>query len=82
MKSTKNIRNIEHTTIQIINSVPETETQLIYQLTKYYDKLLYNSPEVNNSKYCWLELVNILNKNISSIKEDWQINLQKIINNG
>jgi hypothetical protein len=75
-------RDLGYVIPKIIELIPENETKLLNEIQKYnYDYLAYKSPELRNTKYCWIPFIKILNSNILKIEKDWQINIQKIMNN-
>jgi hypothetical protein len=66
---------------QIMDLVPDSEVELLYQLRKFQDGLWNQAPELRISAMFWKPLGNILNKNIDSFEEDWQKKILKLFNN-
>ena len=65
----------------IIEIIPKNELDLLDELNKFATSLWNQAPELLTGKYLWLELMNILNRKIPNITEDWQFKIKKIINN-
>ena len=57
---------------KILNLVPDTEEELIYQLMRFRETLWNQAPELRKSDIFWKPLTNILERNITSFNEDWQ----------
>lgn len=66
---------------EILKLVPEDETTLITDITKYKETLWNQSPEALKTEYCWMPLQNIMNRNIKNIDTEWKRDLLKIFNN-
>jgi hypothetical protein len=65
---------------KILEIIPKEEVLLINALNKYFDKLTFMPPEYLFSYHSWGPLADILNKNITVLKEDWQIKIRDIVN--
>lgn len=74
-------RDVYDITKQIMDLVPDSEVELLYQLRKFQDGLWNQAPELRISAMFWKPLGNILNKNIDSFEEDWQKKILKLFNN-
>jgi len=66
---------------KIMDIIPDSEVELLYQLRKFNDGLWNQAPELRKSALFWKPLGNILNQNINSIEEDWQKKILKLYNN-
>ena len=66
---------------QIMDIVPDSEVELLYQLRKFYDTLWNQAPELRKSTIFWKPLGNILNQNIDSFEQDWQKKILNLFNN-
>jgi hypothetical protein len=74
-------RDIYEIIKKILEIIPKEEEILIKSLNNYVDnKLPFMPPEYLFSYQSWKPLTDILNKNISDIKEEWQIKIRYIIN--
>ena len=73
-------RDIHDVIYSILEVIPETETKLRKELEKFSNKLIYTPPEMINCRDFWLIFADILNRNIRHIKEEWQVKIQKIVN--
>jgi hypothetical protein len=80
MAEQKKQRDIQDVIFSILEVIPETETKLRKELEKFSNKMIYKPPEMINCNDNWLLFANVLNRNIPHIKEDWQIKIQKIVN--
>jgi len=80
MAEQKKSRDIQDVIYSILEVIPETETKLRKELEKFSNKMIYKPPEMINCSDFWLMFANILNRNIPDIKKDWQIKIQKIVN--
>jgi hypothetical protein len=65
---------------QIMDTIPDSEVELLYQLRKFYDTLWNQAPELRRSAMFWKPLGNILNNNIQSLDQDWQKKVLKLFN--
>jgi hypothetical protein len=74
-------RSVDIVIKQVLEVVPETETNLIKDLTKYYNSLWNQAPESLKDSYCWVPFSNILNYYINSEDEEWQKKVIKIFTN-
>jgi hypothetical protein len=73
-------RDVYDITKQIMDLVPDSEVELLYQLRKFHDTLWNQAPELRISGMLWKQLGNILNKNIDSFEQDWQKKILKLFN--
>ena len=73
-------RDIQDVICSILEVIPKTETKVRTELEKFSNKILYKPPEMLNCPDFWLMFANILNRNIPHITQEWQIQIQKIIN--
>lgn len=73
-------RDIQDVIYSILEFIPETETKLRKELEKFSNKIIYTPPEMINCRDFWLIFSDILNRNIRHIKEEWQVKIQKIVN--
>jgi hypothetical protein len=73
-------RDIEKIIITVIEIVPKTEIQILEDLNKFKNDLVFRPPELRKSSYCWTPFINLLNNNIPEIKEDWQIKIRDVVN--
>lgn len=80
MAEQKKPRDIQDVIYSILEVIPETETKLLKELEKFSNKMIYKPPEMINCNDNWLLFANVLNRNIPHIKEEWQIKIQKIVN--
>lgn len=80
MAEQKKPRDIQDVIYSILEVIPETETKLRKELEKFSNKMIYKPPEMINCNDNWLLFANVLNRNIPHIKEEWQIKIQKIVN--
>ena len=74
-------RDVYDITKKIMDLVPDSEVELLYQLRKFHDGLWNQAPELRISAMFWKPLGNILNKNIDSFEQDWQKKILKLFNN-
>ena len=65
---------------KILNLVPDTEEELIYQLMRFRETLWNQAPEIRKSYVLWKELASILNKNIDSFEKEWERKVLKLFN--
>ena len=65
---------------KILNLVPDTEEELIYQLIRFRETLWNQAPELRKSAIFWKPLTNILERNITSFNEEWQKKILKLFN--
>jgi threonyl-tRNA synthetase len=80
MAEQKKPRDIQDVIFSILEVIPETEIKLRKELEKFSNKMIYKPPEMINCNENWLLFANVLNRNIPHIKEEWQIKIQKIVN--
>ena len=66
---------------QIMDLVPDSEVELLYQLRKFHDGLWNQAPELRVGGQFWRPLGDILNKNIESLDQEWQKKILKLFNN-
>jgi len=66
---------------KIMDLVPDSEVELLYQLRKFHDGLWNQAPELRVGGQFWKPLGNILNQNIESFDHDWQKKILKLFNN-
>jgi hypothetical protein len=57
---------------KLLEVIPETENNLILELTKYYDTLWNKAPELLRESESWCRLGYIMNKNITIFDSDWK----------
>jgi hypothetical protein len=74
-------RDVYDITKQIMDLVPDSEVELLYQLRMFHDTLWNQAPELRISAMFWKPLGNILNKNVDSFEQDWQKKILKLYNN-
>lgn len=79
MKKPRLVNDIIRVVLEII---PESETILINELKNYKKSLFNQAPESLSGSHCWIQFINILNNHIHDIKEEWQIKIRDILNNG
>jgi hypothetical protein len=80
MTEIKEPRDLEDIIVIIQKFIPENEFELHNSLNKLLQKLSFQSIEVRKGSYYWIIMINILNKYIPVIKEEWQIKIRDIIN--
>jgi len=73
-------RDLEEILIEIIKNIPNTEYKLTNEINKLKSDLCYRAAEVRRGGYCWAKFINILNRYIPDIKEEWQIKIRDILN--
>jgi len=73
-------RDIQDVIFRILEIIPDSETKLRKELESFSNKMIYKPPELINCNDNWLLFANILNRNIPHIKEEWQLKIQKIVN--
>jgi hypothetical protein len=66
---------------EIMKIIPDSETELLFQLRKFNDTLWNQAPELRRSAMFWRPLGNILQKNITDFEHEWQKNVLKMFNN-
>ena len=71
------LRDVAETCKQIIDIIPGSEIELMYQVRKFHDSLWNQAPELRSNAIFWKQLANILNKNIDSFEKEWE---RKILN--
>ena len=76
-----NARSVIDVMNEILQLVPESETTLITEITKYKETLWNQSPEALKTEYCWKPFQSIMNRNIKNIDTEWKRDLLKIFNN-
>lgn len=74
-------RDVYSVSEEIIKIVPDSETELLYELRKFNDTLWNQAPELRKTAEFWTPLGRILEKNITSFHEEWQKNVLKLFNN-
>ena len=74
-------RDVYDITKQIMDLVPDSEVELLYQLRMFHDTLWNQAPELRISAMFWKPLGNISNKNVDSFEQDWQKKILKLYNN-
>jgi len=65
---------------EILRVVPDSETTLITEITKYKETLWNQSPEALKTAYCWKPFQSIMNRNVKNIDTEWKRDLLKIFN--
>jgi hypothetical protein len=76
-----NARSVVDVMDEILQLVPESDTTLITEITKYKETLWNQSPEALKTEYCWLPLQYIMNRNVGLIDTEWKQELLKVFNN-
>jgi hypothetical protein len=66
---------------EVLQIIPNTETNLIVEINKFKDTLGNKAPEVLKGSECWTPFIHILNRNIHDIKDDWQIKIRDLLAN-
>lgn len=66
---------------EILKLVPDTETELLYDLMAFRDTLWNKAPEIRKGPDLWRHFGYIMNQHIRSTDETWQKNLIRIFNN-
>jgi len=65
---------------KILDIVPDSEIELLYQVRTLYESLWNKAPEIRKGHLLWKYLGNILNKNIDSVEKEWQQKIVKLFN--
>jgi len=73
-------RDIAEITEKILDMIPDSEVELIYQVRKFHDSLWNKALELRKSAVFWKHFANILNKNIDSFDEEWQKKILQLFN--
>jgi hypothetical protein len=73
-------RSVNDVINQILRVIPNSETQLIAEITNYSDSLWNQAPEALYTRQLWLPLIQILNDNIPQINSEWKTRLVNIVN--
>jgi len=73
-------RDVAEICKQIMDLVPDSEIELLYQLRRFQDGLWNQAPELRKTAMFWNPLGNILSKNMYSFEEDWQKKILKLFN--
>ena len=76
----KTPRDLEDIIIEIVKNIPNTEYKLTNEINKLQSDLCYRATEVRRGGYYWAKFINILNRHIPDIKEEWQIKIRDILN--
>jgi len=65
---------------KILDAIPTNEEVLQNELKQYLETLWNQAPEIRRSKYCWAPLLDILQRHIPDIDEDWKHRVLHIFN--
>lgn len=65
---------------QVLDLIPETEVVLLNKIDKFNSKLIFKAPEILTHEDCWKPFLDILNKYIPNITEEWQIEIRDLVN--
>ena len=67
---------------KILLVIPDTEDQLLAELTNFQKwELHYKAPELLTGPDAWLPFLIILNRFIPEKKEEWQLEIKRILDN-
>ena len=78
---TKKGRFVEVVLKQVMEIIPESETNLINELNKFKRTLDYSAPEMRMASECWSPFISILNFFIPKKEEEWQLRIRDILTN-
>jgi DNA-directed RNA polymerase alpha subunit len=81
MEKNDNPRLVEDVLNKILEVIPISETKLLEDLKIFKKSLWYHAPELRRASECWVPFIQVLNKNIPNIEEEWQINIREILEN-
>ena len=76
MENNRSVIDVIKLVAQII---PENETELIVELSKYVKSLFNKAPELLIGAECWIPFINILNQYIPDMKEVWHIQIDELL---
>ena len=71
--------NVYDAYIRIMQIIPEDNSKLRDELTKYIDSLWNIAPEEFETEYFWIPFIKILNSNSSEITDLLKLKIQNIL---
>jgi len=65
---------------QLLDIIPESESDLIHAIKKYNNSLWNIAPELLSNREYWTPLVNIMNTHVGEIDTEWKTQLVSVFN--
>ena len=75
------LRNVVTVSKELLEVIPETETELIRDIQEYSSGLWNQAPELLQGTQFWTPLQTILKKHITVFDEPWKIKVKDIFAN-
>jgi hypothetical protein len=73
-------QSVNTVTKQLLDIIPESESDLIHAIKKYNNSLWNIAPELLSNREYWRPLVNIMNTHVGEIDTEWKTQLVSVFN--